>query len=60
MPTIRIHDDVAERIRELGRPNESPNAIIRRVLGLQPYAGLRHGQPAPPRETPRSGDGVVP
>ena len=43
---IRIHEDVAARISELARPGESVNATIRRLLGLEPYPGLRRGRPS--------------
>lgn len=34
--TIRIDRDVARWIAERAQPGESPNAVIRRVLGLAP------------------------
>lgn len=39
--TIRIDDAVMARLVQLGQPGESPNAVIRRVLGLAPSQARR-------------------
>lgn len=38
---VRVSHDVYDRLRELARDGESPNAVLRRLFGLPPNQVIR-------------------
>jgi hypothetical protein len=53
-PTIRIDDDVFEKLKENAEPFvDTPNTVLRRVLGLPQQAESLDGEPGADGQSPR-------